>query len=311
MSNASMERLVGLSKEITWFNHIQAVLGYDQETAMPSKGTAERGDQQALLRGLLHERMVNPELGDLLEQFWAQRDALSPEESANVRELRRAHLRERKVPRELVEELARTQTHAHLAWIEARKKSDFHAFEPWLGKIFELKRREADAIGYEADRYDALLDQFEPGMTVARLNPLFEELRRELVPLVHAIQNAPRRPDVRLLGRRVSVERQRALCLELASLMGFDLEGGRMDVSAHPFCSTLAAGDVRITNRYNEREPLASFFGVMHETGHALYEQGLEPRHAGTPMGESVSLGIHESQSRTWENMVGRGRPFW
>ncbi|MBI5837905.1 MAG: carboxypeptidase M32 [Candidatus Eisenbacteria bacterium] len=311
MSNASVERLEAKSREITWLAHILAVLGYDQETMMPSKGAPERGEQMAVISGLLHDRVVDPGLGKLVEELWAKRDSLSPEAQANVRELRRSHLRSRKVPKELVEEIARTQPLAHEAWIKARKASDFASFAPWLEKMFDLKRREADAIGFEADRYDALLDQYEPGMTVARLNPLFEQLRKDLVPIVHAIAAAPRRPDESLLTRRVPQEQQVALCLGLARSMGFDTEGGRMDVSTHPFCSTLGSGDVRITNRYNEGEPLASFFGVMHETGHALYEQGIDPANHGLPMGEAVSLGIHESQSRTWENMVGRGRPFW
>jgi carboxypeptidase Taq len=311
MRKDPMKRLMDLSRDITRLNHIQAVLGYDQEVLMPPKAAAARGDQMAMISGLVHERIVAPELGRLTNQLWARRDRLSPADAANVRELRRTHLREKKVPRELVETLARTSSMAHQAWVKARKESDFRSFAPWLEKMFALKRRQADAIGYRVDRYDALLDQFEPGMTVRSLNPMFEQLRRDLVPMVRAIANAPKRPDTRLLTRFVPVDQQRALCLSVSKDMGFDTQGGRMDVTAHPFCSTLGAGDVRITNRYNQREPLASFFGVMHETGHALYEQGIEQKNVGTPMGEAVSLGVHESQSRTWENMIGRGRPFW
>lgn len=311
MANEKVDRLKALYTEITHISHIHAVLSYDQETVMPPDGAADRAEQISFISGLAHEKAVAPELLGLAEELWAARATLRPEDAANVRETRRMCLRAKKLPAELVTEMARTTSLAHHAWIAARKRADFPAFAPWLEKIVGLKRQEAEAIGYEKDPYDALLDGFEPDCKVAQLDPLFSRLREELVPLVTAVKSAPRQPRTELLGRRVGVDRQREFSLRVAYECGFVKDGGRLDISAHPFCSTLGTGDTRITTRYREDEPMSSFFGVLHETGHALYEQGLDPKHAGTPMGNSISLGIHESQSRTWENMVGRSHAFW
>ncbi len=312
MSKDPIERVLEISRELATLRDVNACLGWDQETAMPPGGAEPRANGLAMIQGLHHERLVSKELGDLLEQLWAKKDSLSEENQANVRELRRHHLKAAKLPSDLVTELARTTSLAHHAWMDARKKSDFASFAPWLEKIFKLKRQEAEAIGYEKDPYDALIDAFEPSMTVAQLNPMFEQLRADLVPIVSAIAKADRRPDESLLSRRVPVDRQREFSFQVAQDMGFDTRNGILAVSVHPFCSTLGGpSDVRMTTRYQEDEPLSSFTGVMHETGHALYEQGLLVKNAGTPMGNSASLGIHESQSRSWENMVGRGMPFW
>ena len=312
MSNP-MERLLELSREIGHLGDIISLLNWDQETGgMPPDGAEARASQIALMQGRLHERLVSKELGDLVQQLWDKRATLSPENAANVREIRRSYLQETRLPAELVTEMAHTQALAHHAWIDARKKSDFAAFAPWLEKIFGLKKRQAEALGYpDGEPYNALLDLFESGVKVSQLNPLFEKLRSEQVPIVKAIQTAPRRPNESLLTRRVPADKQRAFAYQVALDMGFEEKGGVLAISAHPFCSGMGAGDVRITTRYNEVEPLSSFTGVMHETGHALYEQGVDRAQAGTPMGRTVSLGIHESQSRSWENMVGRSLPFW
>jgi carboxypeptidase Taq len=177
--------------------------------------------------------------------------------------------------------------------------------------VVSLKRQEAQAIGYQADLYDALLDDYEPGSKTAEIRTLFANLRSELVPLAAAIAEAPRRPCVELLKREYPVELQRVFGETAASAIGFDFDRGRLDVTTHPFCEGIGPGDCRITTRYNRHFFNESFFGVLHEAGHGLYEQGLLKEHFGTPMGRSVSLGLHESQSRMWENAVGRSRQFW
>ena len=197
------------------------------------------------------------------------------------------------------------------AWSEARDADQFESFAPWLDQTFALAREKADAIGYKGVRYDALLDDYEPGMTTEQLSSLFAQLGPQLVPLVESLRDRPPSASARMIERELPVERQRAFAEDIAAKLGFDLESGRFDLGPHPFCTTIGPGDVRIASRYQPRNFANGFLGVMHETGHALYEQGLDPAHYGTPMGDAVSLGIHESQSRMWENLVGRSHGFW
>jgi carboxypeptidase Taq len=215
------------------------------------------------------------------------------------------------LPRRLIEELARTTTFAQHAWVAARQEGDFALFRPWLEKIVALKRQEAECLGYEHIPYDALLDEFEPGARTQDLARLFAALRCELAPLVRALTSAPRQPNREVLQRAFALDRQRAFGEMVATALGFDFERGRLDTATHPFFSTVGPGDCRITTRYRLHNFNEGFFGILHELGHGLYEQGLDPEHFGTPMGEAVSLGIHESQSRLWENLIGRSRPFW
>jgi carboxypeptidase Taq len=208
--------------------------------------------------------------------------------------------------------LSRTTTLAQTAWVAARKKSDFAEFQPWLEKMVGLKRQQAAALGFAGGvPYDALLDEFEPGASSREIAATFAPLREELVPLVAAIQQSDRRPNVELLTRRYPLDAQQHFAESAAQAIGFDFEAGRLDIAAHPFCSGMGPGDCRLTTRYNEHHFPGAFFGVMHEAGHGLYEQGVERAAFGSPMGEAVSLGIHESQSRLWENFVGRSRAFW
>ena len=282
---------------------------WDAEIVMPRNGVKHRGDQMALLAGLVHDRGTNPRIGELLAECEGSSLVADPEsvEAVNVRELRRDFDRETKLPRELVEELSRVSAHSHPAWAEARDKDEFKLFEPWLEKTFALAREKADAMGYEGVRYDALLDDYEPRMTTEKVSALFSELGPQLVPIVDSLRDRPS-PT---LDRQLPVERQRTFAEGIAAKLGFNLGGGRFDLGPHPFCSTIGPGDVRVASRYQPDNFGNGFLGVMHETGHALYEQGVEPEHYGTPMGEAVSLGIHESQSRMWENLVARTHGFW
>lgn len=290
-----------------------SVLGWDERTYMPRQGSAHRAEQMGLLARLSHEMLTVPMVGDLLATV--ESSALVKESSGdaavNVREIRRQYDRAVKLPKELVEELARTTTRAQQVWQEARQANDFAAFQPWLEKVVALLRQKALAIGYKTVPYDALLDEYEPGATTADITTLFAALRADLVPLVSAIAASGRRPQCDLLERDYPVEQQKQFGREAAAAIGFDFDAGRLDVTTHPFCSGIGPGDCRITTRYNPRHFNESFFGILHEAGHGLYEQGLPVEHYGTPLGTFASLGIHESQSRLWENQVGRGRPFW
>jgi carboxypeptidase Taq len=290
-----------------------SVLGWDERTYMPRQGSAHRAEQMALLARLTHEMLTAPEIGQLLSEVEGSSLVKDPESAAavNVREIRRSYDRAVKLPKELVEELARVTTRAQQVWQEARHANDFAAFQPWLEKIVHLKRQEAAAIGYKGVPYDALLDEYEPGATTAEITRVFADLRAELVPLVGAIIGSGKKAPRDILERDYPVDRQHVFGEAAAAAIGFDFASGRLDTTTHPFCSGMGPGDCRITTRYNPRRFNDAFFGILHEAGHGIYEQGLDPEQFGTPLGSAVSLGIHESQSRMWENLVGRSRPFW
>ena len=306
--------LLSLLRDAALLGSCASVLSWDEQTFLPPAGAAHRAEQLAMLAGLTHERATSPRIGELLaelEQSGQLGEANSPR-AVNVREARHAYDRVTKLPRSLVEELSRTTTLAQQAWVAARKKSDFAEFLPWLERMVGLKREQAAALGYgDGIPYDALLDEFEPGVSSAEISAIFVPLQDELVKLVAAIQESSRRPDVSLLTRRYPLDAQRRFAETAARAIGFDFEAGRLDVAPHPFCSGMGPGDCRLTTRYNEQHFPGAFFGALHEAGHGLYEQGLEKSAFGSPMGENVSLGIHESQSRLWENFVGRSRAFW
>jgi carboxypeptidase Taq len=305
--------LIRRVREASLLESCGGVLGWDERTHMPRQGSFHRGEQMALLARLRHEMLTDSAIGDLLirvENSHLVADGQS-DAAANVRELRRVYNRAVKVPKELVEEIARVTTRCQQVWQEARQADDFAAFQPWLEKVVSLKRQEAQAVGYRGVPYDALLDEYEPGATTAEITATFRALREELVPLVAAIAASSRRPRREVLEGDFPVPRQEAFGREAATAIGFDFNSGRLDVTTHPFCSGIGPGDCRICTRYNSRSFVDSFFGILHEAGHGMYEQGLPAEHFGTPRGSAASLGIHESQSRLWENQVGRGRPFW
>ncbi len=305
--------LVRRSRERALLGSCSALLGWDEQTYLPRGGGAYRGDQMALLAGLHHERAVDPRVGALLAEVEGSglvADPGSPE-AANVREWRRGFDRVSRLPRPLVEELARTTTVAQGVWVEARAASDFARFRPSLEAIVGLKKQEAACLDPAGDPYDALLDEYEPGAKGRDLAALLEALRGDLVPLVAAIAEPGRAPAAPALDGDYPVDRQRVFGEAVASAIGFDFEGGRLDTAAHPFCSGIGPGDCRITTRFDPVDAFDGFFSILHEVGHGLYEQGLAAEHQGTPMGEAASLGVHESQSRLWENLVGRSRAFW
>jgi len=296
------------TREIHRLGATLALMSWDQETYLPPRGVPARSTQRATLASIVHERTVAAGLGALIEEL--QADTLDDTAAANLREMKRIRDRAIKIPRELVAELAAAGSLAQQAWLTAKAHNDWVQFEPHLTRLVALKRRVADAVGYEDEPYDALLDEYEPGARLRELLPLFTELRSRLVQLCTRIAAASDKPQRAVLCQPLTPLRQEALARRLLQDIGFDFSAGRLDLSEHPFTEGMSPGDVRITTRYDSEDLSVSLFAVLHEGGHALYEMGLPIADEATPAAQAVSLGIHESQSRLWECCVGRSRPF-
>lgn len=308
---APYRKLLKRAREISWVSSASEVLSWDLETYMPPKGVEFRAEQFAHLGGHTHRLFTGKIVGDWLKACEQNGFAPDSPEAANVREWRRRYERATKLPQSLVEKFQRTRTHAREAWKEARKRSEFKIFKPHLQKLLDLCRQRADCWGFQESPYDALLDEFEPGMRASQVRTLFAELRPAIASvLAHAVEKSGWVAADLLVGD-YPVAAQQALNQKVAEALGYDFKAGRIDTTTHPFCITLGPGDCRLTTRYNERNFTQSFYGVLHEAGHGLYEQGLPGEHFGTPLGTATSLGIHESQSRLWENHVGRHSAFW
>lgn len=316
MSNTTevYQELVTRLRDAELLGSCASVLSWDEQTHLPTGGADHRANQLGLIAGLTHDRRTDPRIGELLSRLESASDLgdADGDMAANVREARRTYDRATKLPKTLVEELSRTTSLAQQAWVDAKKNSDFESFQPWLEKIIRLKRDEAAAIGTKTGvPYDALLDDYEPGMTAAQVQSVFEPLRKELVPLVAAIQESSKKAPLEIVERHYPQVPQRIFAEAAARQIGFDFERGRLDESPHPFCSGFGPGDCRLTTRFHDHHFNSAFFGVLHEAGHGIYEQGLPAAAYGLGIGQACSLGIHESQSRMWENFVGRSRAFW
>lgn len=317
---STLEPLRAQLHTIQQIDSAASLLSWDMETYMPAGGGAARADQIATLQGLAHDRLVSPDVERLLGQ-WVdlQTGQLRPRASDHWDESARALLREvwrdfsraKKLPSDFVIRLGRECSLAQQIWVEARTKNDFKQFLPNLKTILGLKKEEADYLGYAQSPYDALLDHYEPGSTVGQLAPLFETLKARLVPLLKAVLASSVSIEDGFLHDAYGPAHQMEFGRLVLTAMGYDFERGRLDLSAHPFTTSFHPTDVRVTTRVFERDLASCLFSCIHEGGHGLYDQGLDPRHYGTPLGDTISLGIHESQSRLWENCVGRSRPFW
>lgn len=303
--------IIAREKERTLIESVRALLDWDESTFMPKGGAQIRGDQKAYLAREFHERLIDPRLADALSEV--EGSALMKDEKVggNVRAIRRWHDRACKVPPQLVEKIARDSSASIEAWMAAKERSDFSVFRPHLEKMVEYRREEAQAVGYKTVPYDALLEYYEPGMTVAELNRLFGQLKPRVANLVKEVADSPKRPNPAFTSRKFSIEAQRRVCETAMKALGFDGDRGRLDVSTHPFCQNISPADVRLTTRYCETDFFGSLFSTIHETGHGLYEQGLDVTKWGLPAARACSMGIHESQSRLWENLVARTAPFW
>lgn len=317
---ATLAPLTALLTEIQHLASAASLLSWDQETYMPAGGGQARAEQIATLHTLAHDRLVSSEIErlltgwinpitgqavDIVEEAWDESSR------AFLREAWRDFSRAKKLPSDFVKRLSRESSLAQQVWVDARKKSDFGMFLPHLRTIVDLKREEAEYLGYQDTPYNALLDTYEPRATVAQLRPIFTALKARLVPLLKKVMSSRVTIDDSILFLSYDTHRQMEFGRLVLTAMGYNFDQGRLDLSAHPFTTSFHPTDVRVTTRVYEKELPACLFSCIHEGGHGLYDQGLDPARYGTPLGESLSLGIHESQSRLWENSVGRSRAFW
>lgn len=305
-------RLLAHWKSASLLGSCANVLGWDQEVLMPPKGVAHRADQLALLAGEVHGRMTDPRVGEWLGACEADAALMADGTCAtNVREIRRAFDRATKLPASLVEEFSQATSLGKAAWAQAKGKKNFALFAPHLEKIVALSRQQAACFGWAKDgeAWDALADTYEPGMTAKGVAAVLDPLRAQLVPLIQQVAGS-KRPTDRFLKAKFPREAQMAANRDVIAALGFDFESGRLDLSSHPFCSGVGAGDVRLTTRLADDNYPDALGSTIHEAGHGLYEQGLPPQHWGLPAGEAAGLIVHESQSRLWENQVARSEAF-
>jgi carboxypeptidase Taq len=309
----SSDELYTLFKEkmqqIADVRNAMAVLGWDQETYLPEKGAAFRGQQLTTLSTIAHEMFTATELGEVLQEL-RQRGDLTPVQRRNVELSLEDYEKNRKYPSSFVADLAQTTNACYHAWIKARKAGSYAEFEPVLAKMVQLKQQETHILGYEGHPYNALLNEYEKGATTTMLDAIFNDVKQALTPLLRRIEQQPQvRKD--FLQLHYNRDKQWKLGIALLKDMGYDMAAGRQDVSEHPFTTSFSPQDVRVTTRIDENDFGNMTWSCIHEGGHALYEQGLPPEEYGLPCGEAASLGIHESQSRLWENNVGRSLAFW
>lgn len=305
-------QFLALFKEWSDLQGIRSLIEWDEETYMPKEGVRIRADQKALLAKLAHERLADPEFLSVLYRLADSALGNSGgEEAANIRVALMLAERERRVPAKLDSEIASHDSVASDVWREARQKSDFALFAPALEKTIRLQSEKAEAIGYETEPYEALFAEYEPGMSIPEVDAVFADLRSKLVPFVAKLLSLPNQPDDSILYQSYSIRKQEELSRYALELMGYDFNRGRLDVTTHPFCSSWGPWDVRLTTRYRGDYFGDAIFSAIHEGGHGLYEQGVDERYYGMPVGLVLSLGLHESQSRFWEAWVGRSSEFW
>ncbi len=290
-------------------NNAAALLAWDQEVYMPAKGATTRGRQIATLSAMAHDILTGDKLGQVLERLHSD-STLTINEKANVKLSTEDMERNKKLPTDFVAEISNQSSVCFTAWLEARKQNDFSLFAPALSKMIALKKQQAELVGYAQHPYDALLDEYEKGASVAMLEPVFESIQKELYPILQRIKEKPQVSDACLL-QHFPKDAQWEFSLEVLKAMGYDFDAGRQDISEHPFTISFSADDVRVTTRVDENNFASLLWSSIHEGGHALYEQGLPTQQYGLPLGSACSLGIHESQSRLWENCVGRSLEFW
>jgi carboxypeptidase Taq len=295
--------------KIANLNTAIAVLHWDKEVNLPSLGAGPRAQQIATLSGMAHELATSDEFGDQLRSL-VEDSSLSEDEKKNVSLTLKDYKRSKKLDLEFVVALSNATSEGYHSWLKARKSNDFEDFRPSLEKLIKLKRQEAEKLGYEKHPYDALMEYYEPGATVEELNLLFKDVRSQLAPLTARIRE---KENVRndFLFQHYPHQQQWDFGLELLKNMGYDFDRGRQDISPHPFTISFSPQDVRVTTHVDENNFASMTWSCIHEGGHALYEQGLLMDNFGLPLGQSTSLGIHESQSRLWENNVGRSKFYW
>jgi len=304
-----LDYIYRVQKEISLLGGIGALIGWDHRTYMPRLGDKSRAEQSAYLSKLMHEKIISNKFFSEVKKL---RGKVDGKDKIVVERVYKDLIISRKLPVEFVEEMSRTGSLAYNAWDEAKKKSNFKIFEPHLKKIINLKQQECKYLDFSGHPYNGLLNYYEEGMTAEKLKPIFEKLKIDLIELLSEIKRSDKyKEKYDFLNKQYDKERERKLDLELKDLMGLKDEFSRIDISSHPFTTSPGMNDARITYWFKDREPMASFLAVAHEAGHALYELGLPEKYAYTFVHDAPSLGLHESQSRFWENMIARGKPFW
>ncbi|SFB16956.1 carboxypeptidase Taq [Cohnella sp. OV330] len=311
--DSAIVRFRALTTQIKHYEELLGVVYWDMRTGAPRKGIAQRSEAVGTLSSEMFRLSTSAEMGELLDELdGADADGeLSDVDRKLIKETRKDYERNLKIPPELYREYVVLTSQAETEWEEAKAKSDFKGFLPYLKQIIDYNRRFIALWGVKGTPYDTLLDMYEPGTTTADLDRLFGELRHRLVPLAADIAQRGDKPDTAFLQGTFDKAAQKRFSLYTLGQMGYDFEAGRLDESVHPFATGLSTGDVRITTRYLEDDLTSALFGTIHECGHALYEQNVDPKLNGTPLCGGTSMGIHESQSRLWENMIGRSRGFW
>lgn len=303
------------AKQAAVLSSAAATLEWDERTGMPVSAGEYRAEQVSCLRGLAHQKLTDNRYRDELEELHQQIDFKSelgaPE--ITIAQLHRELRRNLKLSTDLVKKIAASTVRGQQQWDAARKNNQFSEFKPILNEIIQLKKEVGGLLSEGTDKspYESLLDEYEPNASTKQIDDLFAQLRVPLVDLVQRIQGSEKQPNVNLFRQALPLAQQKQLSQEVAEAIGFDFDRGRLDETSHPFCTTLGPHDCRILTRYDSNDLGTGLFGTMHEAGHGMYEQGLNPEQFGLPLGMYTSLGIHESQSRMWENQVGRSRAFW
>lgn len=309
------DQLKELKQRLLEVDNIQsaaALLSWDQSTYMPPGGAPARARQMATLRQIAHQKFTDPRIGELLDELepYAEELSYDSDDAGLIRATRRDYERSAKIPSEFMAKFSSHMAESYSVWADARPDNDFDTVKPYLDKTLAMSREMAEFFPDREHIADPLIDFSDYGMKASTIRDLFAELRDELVPIVDAI-TAQQDIDDSCLHKHFSEEKQRIFSVDVIKQFGYDFNRGRLDKTHHPFMTSFSIGDVRITTRYNENDLSEALFSTLHEAGHALYEQGINRDYEGTPLADGTSSGVHESQSRLWENVVGRSRGFW
>lgn len=310
ISNSTYNKLSAELKRLHLLSNTMGLLGWDEQVNLPKDSAEQRAQQSSVLADIVHREFTQPQIGQWLDELESTADDLQDRELTVLREVRRNYDRAVKLPPEFIGRKTALDSQAYHAWVDARANNDFSLFAPFLKKQVECSIEEARYIGYDRENaYDFHIDKHDPSLNAEIINDLFVKLKKDLIPLVRDILKSSIKADTSIF-KGLPVDLQEAFLREVTTSMGFNYNRGRIDRAIHPFCAG-DGSDTRLTTRYDINNPLDSLFSSIHETGHGLYEQGLPLEHLGTALGEAVGMAVHESQSRLWENQVGRSRAFW
>ncbi|RNA69398.1 carboxypeptidase M32 [Alteribacter keqinensis] len=297
-------------KKMSNFKEAHGLMAWDLRTGAPKKGASQRAEVIGTLSAQVFQMSVSDEMASFID-ILSGTDEIDEVTRDSVAECKKAYNKQKNIPEKEFQEYVVLTSNAESIWPEAKEKADFDTFRPYLEKIVEFNRSYVEWVGYEGNKYNALLDDYEPGLTVETLDRVFGDLRDQLVPLVKAVTESSYQPETDFLFKHFPADRQEAFSKIILEQMNYDFEAGRLDTTVHPFAIGLNPNDVRVTTKYDEDDFRTAVFGTIHEGGHALYEQNISEKYIGTPLCSGTSMGIHESQSLFWENFVGRNRAFW